>query len=598
MTAAESGLIRTRFAPSPSGHLHVGGARTALFCWALAQAEGGAFILRVEDTDRRRSSDAAARAILEDLKWLGIRWDEGPEYEGWGGGDSGPYHQSQRVDLYRRYAEQLIEQGDAYRAFETPQELDAARAAAQAVGRGYRYDRASLRLDDDTIRRYLGENRPYVVRFKVPDEGEITVRDEVRGEVRVSVEELDDFVILKADGYPTYHFAVVVDDELMRVTHVIRGQEHLPNTPRHVLLQDALGFRRPTYAHISLILNPDGSKMSKREKAKVAHKAAKEYLDGKSADERDSWIARLVSLDKKPGELLPDDKRRHTHLALPVDHLFTEDEFATFYERFIDSENDEVGIAHVIADDLGIGLPEVDVQDFRLSGYLPEVLINYLALLGWSPGNDIEKFDRAFLVTHFDLDRLIKSHAKFDRQKLLAFNLDAIQAMSPKQFRDLWYAHCRQYHPEFVEKLSGEQFDMLAAANHSRSKTLEDTIKSSRFFLMADDAIEYEQTKGVRKALCTGEPSGYDHLAAIKPLLADLTDWTKDAIEHALNNYAQEHAEGKLGKVAQPLRIAVSGGTVSPAIFDTLAILGREAVVNRIARCLAYREELFNKSQA
>ena len=251
-----------------------------------------------------------------------------------------------------------------------------------------------------------------------------------------------------------------------------------------------------------------------------------------------------------------------------------------------------------LADAMNIDLPEIDVDDFRRAGYLPEVLVNYLALLGWSPGNDLEKFDRKFLVAHFDLDRLIKSHAKFDRDKLLAFNLDAIQAMSPPEFRDRWLAHLSAYHPEFVSQLSAEQFDMLAAANQSRSKTLDDTVKSSQFFIAADDAIEYEQTKAVRKALCNGDPSGYDHLAAIKPLLTDLTDWTKESIEGVVNDYSQEHANAKLGKVAQPLRIAVSGGTVSPAIFDTLAILGREAVVNRIARCLACREQLFNKSQA
>ncbi len=590
--------VRTRFAPSPSGPLHVGGARTALFCWAYAKAHGGSFILRIEDTDQKRSSDAACQALMHDLRWLGIDWDEGPEFDGMGGGDFGPYFCSKRLDIYQQYIEQLIDEGKAYRAFETPQELDAARNDAKRQKRGYRYDRAALKLDRTTIQTYLDENRPYVVRFKLPNDEPIVVRDEVRGEVTVDPKEMDDFVILKADGYPTYHFAVVIDDELMGVTHILRGQEHLNNTAKHVLLQDALDFRRPVFAHLSLIFNPDGSKMSKREKAKVARKAAIEYLDGKSAEERESWIARLVSLDKKPGDLLPDDKRRHTHLALPVGHLFTADEFAEFYEHFIESENDEVGIAHVIADDLGVDLPEIDVQDFRLSGYLPEVLVNYLALLGWSPGNDIEKFDREFLVTHFDLERLIKSHAKFDRDKLLAFNLDAIQAMSPPEFRDRWHAHLSAYHHEFVSQLSAEQFDMLAAANQSRSKTLDDTLTSSQFFIAADDAIEYEQTKAVRKALCNGEPSGYDHLAAIKPLLTDLTDWTKESIERVVNDYSQEHANAKLGKVAQPLRIAVSGGTVSPAIFDTLAILGREAVVNRIARCLACREQLFNKSQA
>ncbi|MEE9130440.1 MAG: glutamate--tRNA ligase [Phycisphaerales bacterium] len=594
MSQTNPTVVRTRFAPSPSGPLHVGGARTALFCWAYAKAHGGSFILRIEDTDRKRSSDAACRALMQDLRWLDIDWDEGPEFDGMGGGDLGPYFCSKRLDIYHKYIDQLIDEGKAYCAFETPQELEAARSDAKRQKRGYRYDRSALRLDNATIQKYLDEGRPHVVRFRLPNDEPIVVCDEVRGEVTVDPQALDDFVILKADGYPTYHFAVVIDDELMNITHIIRGQEHLNNTAKHVLLQDALGFRRPVFAHLSLIFNPDGSKMSKREKAKVARKAAVGILESKSAEDAEAWLSHLTSFDMKMGASVPDSHQRHLHLYQEVKHLYS----PTDFRSFLDGETDEPGIAHLIADDLGVDLPEVDVQDFRLSGYLPEVLINYLALLGWSPGNDIEKFDRGFLVTHFDLDRVIKSHAKFDREKLLAFNLDAIQAMSPQEFRDRWHAHLSAYHHDFVSQLSGHQFDMLAAANQRRSKTLDDTVRSSQFFSMADDAIEYEQTKAVQKALCNGDPSGYDHLAAIKPLLTDLTNWTKESIERVVDNYSQEHANGKLGKVAQPLRIAVSGGTISPAIFDTLAILGREAVVNRIVRCLACREERVNKSQA
>ena len=561
MSQTNPTIVRTRFAPSPSGPLHVGGARTALFCWAYAKAHGGSFILRIEDTDQKRSSDAACQALMHDLRWLGIDWDEGPEFDGIGGGDFGPYFCSKRLDIYHKYIDQLLDEGKAYRAFETPQDLDAARNDAKRQKHNYRYDRSALKLDQATIQAYLDEGRPYVVRFKLPNDEPIVVRDEVRGEVTVDPKEMDDFVILKADGYPTYHFAVVVDDELMDVTHVIRGQEHLNNTAKHVLLQDALAFRRPVFAHLSLIFNPDGSKMSKRDKDKALRSAVREE-----------------NIQSSPTPTISDETWQWWSQS--KDHQLDLDDTVA------------------LADALNLVLPEIDVDDFRRAGYLPQVLVNYLALLGWSPGNDVEKFDRAFLIEHFDLDRIIKSHAKFDRDKLLAFNLDAIQAMSPKQFRDLWYAHCREYHPKFVEELSPEQFDMLAAANQSRSKTLDDTVKSSQFFIMADDAIEYEQTKAVRKALCNGDPSGYDHLAAIKPLLADLTDWTKDAIEPVVDKYSKEHANGKLGKVAQPLRIAVSGSTVSPAIFETLAILGREAVVNRITRCLANRQQFLDTSNA
>ncbi len=541
MTAAESGLIRTRFAPSPSGHLHVGGARTALFCWAYARGHGGRFVLRFEDTDRKRSSDAATAAFVADLAWLGIDWDEGP------------FYQSQRLEHYHACIQRRLDEGRAYRAFETPEELNAARAAARSGGgAGYRYDRAALQLDAATIQRYLAEKRPHVVRFRLPDDDHvIAFRDVVRGDVEVAAAELDDFVIQKADGYPTYHFAVIVDDELMGVTHVIRGEEHLYNTARHVLLQDSLGFRRPVYAHLSLIFNPDGSKMSKRDKDRAVRKAVREKkiecpATGISREQWDWWLS------SKNHQLDPD-------------------------------------VAERLAEMLGVALPEIEVEDFRRAGYLPEVLVNYLALLGWSPGGDVEKFDAEYLVEHFALDRIIKSPAKFGRDKLLAFNLDALQAMTGGDFRDRLLAHGERYHGEFLGKLGAGNVPMFAAANQARSKTLDDAYRSCGFLVADDDEIVYQQTKAVRKALTGGDPDGYAHLETLRPILDGQSDWSIAALEQCVKSYALEHADGKLGTVAQPLRIAVSGGTVSPAIFDTLAILGRARVLNRISRCLATR---------
>ncbi len=558
---APSTRVRTRFAPSPSGHLHVGGARTALFCWAYAKGRGGDFILRIEDTDQKRSSDASSMAFLEDLKWLGLQWDEGPEFNGSGGGDRGPYYQSKRLDTYKPYFQKLLDSGAAYMAFETAEELDAARATARAEKRAYRYDRASLKLDPATVEQYIREGRPYVVRFKVPDDTQLTFRDEVLGEVAVSSGEVDDFVIRKADGYPTYHFAVVVDDELMGITHVIRAQEHTNNTFKHNLIQEALGFNRPTYAHISVVTNPDGSKMSKRDKDKALRAAVRE-----------------AKLDNAP-EFQPG-----------TDVTIREEEWAWWMESKDRQLNMEA--VKALAEYLGVEVPEIDIDDFRRAGYLPEVMVNYLALLGWSPGENIEKFDRDFLIQRFSLDRIVKSPAKFDRDKLLAFNLDAIQAMSVEQFTDRLREHCRQFHPEFLEKLDDDAFSMLAAANHERSKTLEDPVRTCRFFVVPDDHIVYEHSKPVRKHLTGGEPSGFEHLEALAETLAELSRWTAEGLEHAISEYANVHASGKLGKVAQPLRIAVSGGTVSPPIFDTLAILGKQSTLNRINLCLAKREEL------
>ncbi|MCP3904075.1 MAG: glutamate--tRNA ligase [Planctomycetes bacterium] len=508
--------VRTRFAPSPSGHLHVGGARTALFCWAYARSRDGRFLLRIEDTDRKRSSDAAALGFLADLAWLGIDWNEGPEHDGCGGGDRGPYFQSQRREIYDGQIERLLASGAAY---------------------------------------HTDDEEP-AVRLRVPD-APIVFHDEVVGEVVTSPEQVDDFVIRKSDGFPTYHFAVVVDDELMGVTHVIRAQEHLSNTPKHVLLQDALGFAKPTYAHVSIIVGADGSKMSKREKDRALRKTVREREVASSPvvdDETWAWW-----LESKDHQL-------------------------------------ELHAAERLAADLGIDLPEIDVHDFRRAGFLPEVMVNYLALLGWSPGGDREQFDVAFLLEHFDLDRLIKSPARFDRDKLLSFNLDAIKAMSADEFAERLLQYATDFHGDFLDvfndRYPGDAFAHFARQNQARSKTLADPIRDGRFFVIDDDEIEYQQSKAVRKALVKGDPNGYAHMEAIRPVLEALPEWTVPAIETAIEQYAEQHAAGRLGSVAQPLRVAVSGGPVSPAIHDTLALLGRQRVLARIDRCLARREEL------
>ena len=552
-------MLRTRFAPSPTGHLHVGGARTALFCWAFARGRDGRFLLRIEDTDQKRSSDAAGLEFCSDLKWLGIDWDEGPVFESSGGGDDGPYWQSQRLPLYDKWMATLIESGHAYPAFETPEELNAKRAEARAAKTAYKYDRAALDLDPETVRAWIEEGRPHVIRFRVP-EGPITIHDEVLGEVVVPDGELEDFVIRKGDGFPTYHFAVVVDDALMGVTHVIRGQEHLNNTAKHLLLQSALGFAHPTYAHLSLIFNPDGSKMSKRDKDKALR-----------AEIRSRGLE-APPVDASGSPVLPE---------------------AVWAEWVGDKERQlETAECNALATALDMALPEINVDDFRTSGYLPEVLLNYLALLGWSPGNDLEHFDASFLTEHFSLDRVLKSPAKFDRVKLLAFNLDALQAMSDSEFHDRLRSFCEQEHPEFLERMDSEQFRLFSDANRERSKTLLDPIASGRFFVEPCSSLEWMPTKQVRKALLKGEICGYDRLESMLPRLEALEEWGAEPLESLVEACAEEFAEGKVGSIAQPLRVAVSGGTISPPIYDTLCILGRDRTLKRIRRCIEARAEL------
>jgi len=569
MTTSPS-TVRTRFAPSPSGHLHVGGARTALFCWAFALQHGGRFILRIEDTDRKRSSEAASQGFLDDLRWLGVTWDEGPVHEGTdrgrsepttvGGGDHGPYVCSQRLDVYERVIDEMIEAGTAYRAFETPEELAAARQLAESEKRPYRYDRAALALEPGTVQQYLAEERPHVVRFRLHDGLEsVVVEDLVAGTVTTPASELDDFVIRKADGWPTYHFAVVVDDAAMKVTHVIRGQEHLTNTARHQLLQDALGYPRPVYAHVSTIQNPDGSKMSKRDKDRALRAEV-----------------RRLGLEAPPdadGRAVLDPERWAWWLAEKTRQL-------------------ELAEAEGLAAALDVALPEIDVDDFRRNGYLPEVLVNYLALLGWSPADGQDRFTPEQFVERFTLDRLVSSAAKFDREKLLAFNQDAIQAMDPAELARRLAAHARERHPAFLEALGAAQMEMLAESMRDRARTLEDPFVACRYFVLDDDAIEYVTGKPFRKAMLKGEPCGYDHLERIRGKLAGLDDWSADSIQTLVDDDAERDAGGQMGKVAQPIRIAVTGGTVSPAIGNVLAVLGKDSTLRRIDRCLAMRAEL------
>lgn len=550
-------LVVTRFAPSPTGLLHIGGARTALFCWAFARKTGGRFLVRIEDTDTARSSAASERAILEALAWLGITWDDGPPPppgHGGFGGDSrgvGPYHQSRRGEIYEAHFNKLLDAGLAYPAFDSAEELDAKRAAAQERKETFRYTMPEG-YDLDAARKRAESGEAHVLRLRTPDEP-ITVRDEVLGEIKFTSEHYDDFVIRKADGMPTYHFAVVVDDALMGVTHVLRGQEHLNNTPKHIALQKALGFDTPEYAHMPLIFNAKGAKMSKREQDQAirAHiqsdPQAQAYLDAQKSTVFDKWIK-----DKKA--------------QLETDQL------------------------HRLAQALHVELPEVSVDDFKAAGYLPEVITNFIALLGWTPskhedGSDREKFDMAFLADDFELKRMGKSNARFDREKLMAFNQDAIAAMDAGEFAARYRAWCEAYQKDLVEQL-GDRFDAFAKMVQPRAKTLAHASEPGAFVLIDTDSIAYDE-KNVKKFLLNGEPTGLENLSRIREVLDRLGDWSPEMIEGEIKAFCESNELG-MGKVAQPLRIAMTGNAVSPGLGETLSILGKETVLARIDRCLGH----------
>ncbi len=483
--------IKTRFAPSPTGLLHVGNARTALFSWLVARHHGGSFLLRIEDTDTARNLTGAAERIAEDLRWLGLDWDEGFEV----GGDAGPYRQSERLDIYSRHVQRLLDGGVAYYAFETADELAAMRGRAQQARQTFQYPRPDPLPTQADADRARAEGRPVVVRFKMPGR-DFVVRDQIMGDVTVAAAELDDFIILKADGVPTYHLAVVVDDALMGVTHVLRGQEFLAQTPRHMALQDALGLPTPAYAHLPLIMDMKGRKLSKR--------------DG-----------------------------------------------------------------------------DVEVYAFRKAGYLPEVMVNFLALLGWSPGGDREKLTLDDLVELFDVGRVNRTSAKFDRDKLLAFNTDACAAAG----EDLLLAGLKDYialHETPLKQATDDQLRQLLRANKG-FRTFADIDAKSKCIFQENDEIEYDPV-AVKKVLARKDGEGYQMLDELLPQLKDLPDWRMDAIEQLLDRVCRQHNVG-LGKVAQPLRVAVAGRAVSPAIYDTLFLLGKDKTCERVTAAIRLRDD-------
>jgi len=531
-------MIVTRFAPSPTGYLHVGGARTALFNWFLARRMGGKFLLRIEDTDVKRNTPTATQQVLEDLKWLGIDWDEGPDK----GGPNGPYLQSQRLDLYTQYAQKLLAEGKAYYCFDTAEELERMRKQAEAEKRKNVYLRPEHFPDESDVQKARAKGRLVTIRFAVDQSKPVVVNDEIRGQVQFEPTELSDFIIIKSDGFPTYHFAVVVDDELMKVTHVIRGQEHLMNTPNHQLLQQALGFHTPVYAHLPVIVSEGGGKLSKRECAKVLKTAIKAKVDvdlsavakvgGIGLDEVNSFLA---------GGTAPD---------MPI----------------IDA----------MAESLGVHLPEINIVDFLKSGYLPETLVNFLALLGWNPGDGREIMTTEELIASFDLSRVNKSNSLFDRRKLLAFNTEQLKLCRPQRLLE----HFKVYLKEIQSPVASADDTMLARLLKVNvgARSLEQIERKSRFAFIADDAIVYDD-EAVKKVLLKSE--GLAMLVAVSQGLKNLPVLTSESIEELLRGLAEQKQVG-LGKVAQPLRVALTGTTISPPIFDTVDILGLDRTLKRI----------------
>lgn len=472
--------IRVRFAPSPTGYLHVGGLRTALYNYLFARKNDGKFILRIEDTDRNRFVEGAIEKLISVLRWAGLMYDEGPDI----GGPYGPYMQSQRLDLYHKYAEELISQGKAYYCFCKPERLEKLREEQQKLKLPQaKYDKHCLHLSKSEIEENLNNNIPKVIRLNVEPNLKIEFDDVIREHVEFDSNNIDDQVLIKSDGYPTYHLANVVDDHLMKITHVIRGEEWLSSTPKHVLLYDAFGWERPVFAHLPLLLNPDRSKLSKRQ-------------------------------------------------------------------------------------------GDVAVEDYRDKGYLKEALINFVALLGWNAGDDQEFYYLDDLIKKFSLERVNKSGAVFDTQKLNWLNAEHLRKKSNTEILSLLKEEILI--SDLPEKnISDEKLLMIIEAMKERVTFVRDFITGCRYFY--ESPKEYEQ-KSIEK---NWKPDTPKNLLKLAKEIQKYDNPSKEDYEIALTRVAEELNLGK-GKLIHPLRLAVSGQSTGPGMYDILYILGKDEVIKRI----------------
>jgi glutamyl-tRNA synthetase len=475
MTTEIQGPVRVRFAPSPTGFLHVGGARTAIYNDLLRQSVGGAFVLRIEDTDKERSDEAMTRQIQSALAWVGTVWDEGP------------FLQSERLPRHHQRGEELLAGGKAYRCFCTPEELDAQREEAQKRGVAFRYPRTCLKLSKEEIAERLAAGRPFAVRFQMPDDN-IRFHDLVRGDMDFPPDALDDFILLRSDGNPTYHMSVVVDDIDMGITHVIRGEDHLSNTPKHIPLFQALGGRVPTFAHLPLILGPDKKRLSKRYGA-------------------------------------------------------------------------------------------TSVEEFRNEGILPQALYNFLALLGWNPGDDREVMSREEMIAAFSVDRLNASAAVFDREKLWWMNS---QYMSRLSLQELW-----PHLEPFVERAGLKDADrerLMATLElyRTRARTLKELAELAASLFREE--LTYDPAASAK---FLKDPDLPERLEALRGRFTQLARFDKETLETELRSLADERTI-KPAVLIHPTRMALSAAAAGPPLFDLIEVVGREATDRHLGRFIAF----------
>ncbi len=484
--------VRVRFAPSPTGYPHVGNIRTALFNWLFARRSGGVFIVRIEDTDQTRKVEDALESILNSLRWLGLDWDEGPEV----GGDHGPYFQSERLALYHSSAQRLLAEGDVYLCYCSPQRLAEMRSDQARRKEPPRYDRRCRDLNPGERARFESRGITPVVRFKTPLDGQTRFHDLIRGDIVFDNSTLDDFVLVKSDGYPTYHLANIVDDHSMEISHILRADEWLSSTPRHVLLYQAFGWEPPLFAHLPMILGPDKAKLSKR------------------------------------------------HGATSV----------------------------------------IELKD---QGYLPEAVLNFLALLGWSLDDHTEMLSREELVANFSLERISKTGAVFNHEKLLWMNGVYLRQLSPAAFLQRIIPLLEDGLPDEVARpISEEYVRRIVPLIHERLATINEVITYTDFFFL--DTLDHDPSLLVGKKMTP--QSTLAALNAAHKRLSALESFDTDSIEGAIRPLAEELGI-KTGQLFGALRVATTGRPAAPPLFQTMAVLGKGKCLRRLEAALAKLED-------
>ena len=516
--------VRTRFAPSPTGYLHIGGVRTALFNWLFARKHGGQFLLRIDDTDQERNVEAALAPILHGFRWLGLDWDEGPEV----GGPYAPYYQSQRLPHYQAAAKKLLASGHAYRDYARPEELQAERAAAEAEKRSFVYSRTWMAETEEQAKAFEAEGRSGVVRLKMPREGKLVIKDLVRGDVEFDWAREQDHVVQRADGTCLYHLASVVDDFDYKITHVIRAEEHLSNTPRQIFIAQSLGYELPQYAHLPYVAEPGSKK--KLSKRKIA-----DYL--------------------KNAEF----KKLYDHGHAIAQALGIECEAATFNPVLVDF--------------------------YEQVGYLPDAIINYLLLLGWSLDDKTEFFTREEMIAAFSLERVVQAPASFDLKKLSSFEDQYMQKypMKQKVAKVLPYLQRTGVIATPPPCDTAPKLTQILEAAGNRIKTFGDILDYTNFFT-ADEALAYDEAAFAKSI--TQAPGATELLAKFNAQLATVEPYETAPLETFTQQFMA--AEGKkIGELIHPLRVALTGKGVGLGLFDTLVILGRERSQHRIALAIA-----------